>query len=344
MARVLLVVPTSSLSRQPTSSRRPRLWGWRWRSLPRRNSPCWGGSVREDRLLGPCRRRRRPRRPGGHHQHRCDRPGRRCRSGHRRPRLRGTRSAPQPARRRARPRVTRRPCVWRWHAERSRNPPSRRWRTGQDPGLVAGSLGFPLVVKPLSLSGSRGVIKVESPDRLAPVIQRVRGIAAEAGEDGGRVLLEQFVPGPEVAVEGMLWSGDARDPGDLRQARSSRRSLLRRDHLRDAFSTRSGIQDEVARVTQAAVTAIGLREGPIHAELRVDGRQAFGDRGRGPIHRRHVWAGARLRLARHLTRDLDPSPRPRSTTPRPPSDGRSERGDDASDRGLGDTRRGGGSR
>jgi biotin carboxylase len=141
---------------------------------------------------------------------------------------------------------------------------------GEDATKAATAIGFPLVVKPLSLSGSRGVIKVETPDHLAAVIERVRGIAAEAGEGGGRLLLERFVPGPEVAVEGMVWSGvlevlaifdkpDHPDGPYFEETIYVTPSQLNRT-----------TQDEIARVTQAAITAIGLREGPIHAELRVD--------------------------------------------------------------------------
>lgn len=142
--------------------------------------------------------------------------------------------------------------------------------TNQDPTPLAAVLGFPLVVKPLSLSGSRGVIKVDGPGQLPSVIERVRRIAANAGEAGGRVLLEQFVPGPEVAVEGMVWSGVLEvlaifdKPGHpdgpyFEETVYVTPSLLDR-----------ATQDEIARVTQSAISAIGLREGPIHAELRVD--------------------------------------------------------------------------
>ena len=140
----------------------------------------------------------------------------------------------------------------------------------EDLAGAADSLGYPLVVKPLSLSGSRGVVKVENREQLGPVARRVLGIAGEAGENGGRLLLERFVPGPEVAVEGMLWSG----------ALEALAIFDKPDHPdgpyfeESIYVTPSGLdrasQDEVVRVTQAAITAIGLREGPIHAELRVN--------------------------------------------------------------------------
>jgi biotin carboxylase len=142
---------------------------------------------------------------------------------------------------------------------------------GQDPTTAASTIGFPLVVKPLSLSGSRGVIRVDSPAQLPAVVERVLAIASSAGEVGGRLLLEQFVPGPEVAVEGMLWNGVLEvlaifDKPDHPDGPYFEETIYVTPSRLDAAT-----RNEIARVTQAAITAIGLREGPIHAELRVDG-------------------------------------------------------------------------
>jgi biotin carboxylase len=146
---------------------------------------------------------------------------------------------------------------------------------GQDPATAAAAVGFPLVVKPLSLSGSRGVIKVDRPNQLPTVIERVVDIAAAAGENSGRVLLEQFVPGPEVAVEGMLWHGMLEvlaifDKPDHPDGPYFEETIYVTPSRLDP-----ALQQEIARVTQAAVAAIGLQEGPIHAELRVDRRRPF---------------------------------------------------------------------
>ena len=139
----------------------------------------------------------------------------------------------------------------------------------QDPASAAAAIGFPLVVKPLTLSGSRGVIKVEDLDQVQPVIERVLEIMREAGEPDGRLLLEGFAPGPEVAVEGMVWDGalevlaifDKPDHPD--GPYFEERIYVTPSRLDEAT------QEEIGRVTQAAITALGLREGPIHAELRV---------------------------------------------------------------------------
>ncbi|NIR41086.1 MAG: ATP-grasp domain-containing protein, partial [Actinobacteria bacterium] len=68
---------------------------------------------------------------------------------------------------------------------------------------AAERIGYPVVVKPRTLSASRGVIRVDDERALGPAWERVRTIADEAGARGP-LLVEEFVPGPEVAVEALV--------------------------------------------------------------------------------------------------------------------------------------------
>ncbi|MDP9335090.1 MAG: ATP-grasp domain-containing protein, partial [Actinomycetota bacterium] len=65
-----------------------------------------------------------------------------------------------------------------------------------------GSVGFPCVVKPVSLSASRGVIRADDPVSAAIAAARVRAIGVD-----GPLVVEEYVPGVEVAVEGLLRAG-----------------------------------------------------------------------------------------------------------------------------------------
>src|SRR5205085_7506568 len=71
------------------------------------------------------------------------------------------------------------------------------------PGAVP-DLPFPWVVKPRGLSGSTGVIRVDTGDEVAPTFERIRRIA---GDPQATLLVERFVAGPEVALEGLLRGG-----------------------------------------------------------------------------------------------------------------------------------------
>jgi biotin carboxylase len=81
-----------------------------------------------------------------------------------------------------------------------------------DPRVVAAGARFPCVLKPLVLSASRGVIRADSAAEFVKAWQRLSAILAEAevqalGEGAGKILVEDFVPGVEVALEGMLTDG-----------------------------------------------------------------------------------------------------------------------------------------
>ena len=135
--------------------------------------------------------------------------------------------------------------------------------------MAAPAVRYPCVVKPLRLAASRGVIRADDPATLAAALARVRAIL---GATSDRVLIEDFVPGAEVALEGLLTGGrlfvlalfDKPDPLDGPFFEES----IYVTPSRLAAAT----QDAIARVTQQAVDAIGLREGPVHAELRVNER------------------------------------------------------------------------
>ena len=133
--------------------------------------------------------------------------------------------------------------------------------------------GFPCVVKPLALAGSRGVIRADSVDELAIAIRRTRAIIAVEDDDfeAGHVLVEKYVSGKEYAIEAMLNDGeldvltffDKPDPLDgpyFEETYYVMPTLL--PHT---------VQQAIADTVQQACRASGLITGPVHAECRVNG-------------------------------------------------------------------------
>jgi biotin carboxylase len=140
--------------------------------------------------------------------------------------------------------------------------------------LAAASIGFPCVVKPRTLSGSRGVLRADDEASLAAALSRVRAIAADAGVAPGEgLLVERFAPGAEVAVEGMLADGELEvlavfdKPDPLEGPAFEETIYVTPSRLDPAELGAAGA------ATQAAVRALGLVDGPVHAEVRLhDGR------------------------------------------------------------------------
>lgn len=145
-----------------------------------------------------------------------------------------------------------------------------------DPVAAARRARYPCVLKPTFLSGSRGVIRADDTDGFVAAFTRIASLLSrhelvEAGGEAAKsVLVEEFVPGTEVALEGLLVKGrlmvlalfDKPDPLDGPYFEETIYVTPSRHEV--------GEQAAIVAVTAAAAAAIGLREGPIHAELRVN--------------------------------------------------------------------------
>jgi formate-dependent phosphoribosylglycinamide formyltransferase (GAR transformylase) len=138
-----------------------------------------------------------------------------------------------------------------------------------DGHTAAEEIGYPVVVKPISLSGSRGVIKAGDAAELDRAVERVRSIQDAAGIAGEPLLLEAFMDGPEIAVEALLGADgleilavfDKPDPLDGPFFEET----LYVSPSRHADS----VIEAATAVVAAATTALGLAFGPVHAELRL---------------------------------------------------------------------------
>jgi len=136
-------------------------------------------------------------------------------------------------------------------------------------------LDFPMVLKPLGLSGSRGVIRADNADafaaasaRIAALLARPQIRAARSGLEDA-ILVEEYIPGREFAIEGALSDGtltvfaifDKPDP--LEGPFFEETIYVTPSRVPEA------LQQRMAACVQDAAVALGLRHGPVHAECRV---------------------------------------------------------------------------
>jgi len=147
-----------------------------------------------------------------------------------------------------------------------------------DPGAAARKQIYPVVLKPTFLAASRGVIRADDEEQFVAAFRRIAVLLGQSdvkehGGDAGRlVLVEEFVPGVEVALEGILLASrlkvlalfDKPDPLDG--------PFFEETIYVTPSRLTAGVQKEIAEATASAARALGLREGPVHAELRVNDR------------------------------------------------------------------------
>jgi biotin carboxylase len=137
---------------------------------------------------------------------------------------------------------------------------------------VAESVSYPCVLKPLTLSGSRGVIRANNSREFALAAHRLERLLRELDPEPGPLpfLVEQFIPGLEVALEALL------DGGRLRLlALFDKPDPLDGPYFEETiYVTPSRLpaesQQAIVDCATRAAAALGLREGPVHAELRLN--------------------------------------------------------------------------
>jgi predicted ATP-grasp superfamily ATP-dependent carboligase len=144
-------------------------------------------------------------------------------------------------------------------------PDFRRIHPAESP--IAG-IRFPCVLKPLDSSASQGVIRANDVNEFHAAAARITRIQP------GDILVEDYIPGREFALEGVVIAGqlqtlalfDKPDPLEGPYFEETIYVTPSRQSDREP----NDVQGEIRATAQAAVTALGLTDGPVHAEMRVN--------------------------------------------------------------------------
>ena len=162
--------------------------------------------------------------------------------------------------------------------------PSPRFQVvplGANVRALAGSLEYPVVLKPLALSASRGVIRADDADQFSEAFVRVARIlrddpdAKACADLAQEILVEGYVPGTEVSVEGLLTGGDFHTLAIFDKPDPLEGPFFEETIYVTPSRLPADEQARVAEATARACAALGLRDGPVHAELRLNGDGAF---------------------------------------------------------------------
>ena len=148
----------------------------------------------------------------------------------------------------------------------------------RDPAETAALSPYPCVLKPLGLSASRGVIRANNPAEFMAAFRRIEALLARPEilmmreEQNHYIQVESFIEGKEYALEGVLTDGRLRTLAVFEKP----------DPLDGPFFEETiyitpprAPQSALVAATEQAIRALGLTRGPVHAELRCDGREAW---------------------------------------------------------------------
>ena len=152
------------------------------------------------------------------------------------------------------------------------SPHFKLFEITDDPHQIAAEVRFPCVIKPLLLSGSRGVMRANTPAELVDAFRRLSRMLAGHNQAPGsnQILVEDYIPDVEVALEGVI------DRGELKVlALFDKPDPLDGPFFEETIYVTpsrlpADVQKAIADCAGRAAEALGLRFGPVHAELRVN--------------------------------------------------------------------------
>ncbi|HBK81402.1 MAG TPA: phosphoribosylglycinamide synthetase [Nitrospinae bacterium] len=156
------------------------------------------------------------------------------------------------------------------------SPGFRLMAANDDPAALAASVNYPCVLKPTFLAGSQGVIRANDEEEFAAAYRRIGKILDDAGTkerggaESGSILTEDYVPGREAALEGLAAGGRLHVLAIFDKPDPMEGPFFEETIYVTPSRLPEKIQEEIVRVTERAARAIGLKDGPVHAEVRVN--------------------------------------------------------------------------
>ena len=138
-----------------------------------------------------------------------------------------------------------------------------------DPEALAERAPYPCVLKPLGLSGSRGVIRANNRTEFVAAFQRIKNI----GEH--HLQVESYIPGREFAIEGLVTEGRLQPLAIFDKPDPMAGPFFEETIYVTPSREPGDVQQALIETTASAVKALGLRHGPVHAELRYNAQGAW---------------------------------------------------------------------
>ncbi|MBF0288068.1 MAG: ATP-grasp domain-containing protein [SAR324 cluster bacterium] len=145
-----------------------------------------------------------------------------------------------------------------------------------DPQSLTEQVPLPCVLKPTFLSGSRGVIRANTAEEFIDAFCQIRTLLSQQdiikkNSDFARhILVEDYIPGVEVALEGLLVDGKLQLLALFDKPDPLEGPLFAETIYVTPSRLSPDLQQDIFRTVQQTVTTIGLQDGPVHAELRCN--------------------------------------------------------------------------
>ena len=126
------------------------------------------------------------------------------------------------------------------------------------------SLRYPVIVKPLDRSGSRGITKVESLQGLKIAIEKAK-------EQGfvNKAVVEEFIDGEEYSVEYISFNGNHKFLALTKKFTTGAPNFIEKAHMQPA-DVDSSMLENVKKIIEHALNSLEIKFGASHSEIKID--------------------------------------------------------------------------
>lgn len=145
-----------------------------------------------------------------------------------------------------------------------------------DFATVAKEMSYPCVLKPTFLSSSRGVIRaddarsfVNAASRISTILENLE-LSTYDQKLAGKILVEEYIPGEEVALEGLLTDGHLKTLAIFDKPDPLTGPYFEETIYVTPSRHPEPVQQRLRQAVTAAAQAMGIRHGPVHAEIRIN--------------------------------------------------------------------------
>lgn len=148
--------------------------------------------------------------------------------------------------------------------------------------VIGDSMKYPVVLKPRGLSGSQGIIRADSCIEFTEAFSRIKGILESensreecAADLLTSILVEDYVSGPEFALEGVLNRGDLTVLALFDKPDPLIGPFFEETIYVTPTRYSDDVQVQIISTVQSACRNLGLTHGPVHAEVRLEKNEVF---------------------------------------------------------------------
>ncbi len=143
-------------------------------------------------------------------------------------------------------------------------------------GLLGDTIGFPCVVKPVGLNGSRGITRIDRPQEIEGAINTAISNQESAGQQRDRpIIFEEYIDGVEIALDLIVNNSQARSVGIFDKPHPLIGPYFEETIYVTPSTLNKELQDQLLELAFRGAQVLGLNFGPVHMEMRINSKGIY---------------------------------------------------------------------